>query len=377
MTSVSSHHRLDRMTPRAPWLGPEQGKRRGNWHGWVASLLLHALGIWMASLLVASLRLAPQPDPFRWNVAVTEPSLSPQSTERVAQPIQPITPDRPAAAPTPSTHAVRPSPTPAPNTTLAKVQEPVQAPMPPSNTPTQPVRQQQVETVSPPPAVPATQPMAMQSTPPPTAAPVERTETHVADPIQAAVAPPLQEPKAPIASVQPTPTPAPSAPPTPIMSEPEVTATAPPATTAVADAAPVAPNLSQAGLVQPTTAAASPSAPDQVASLPPTDQPVSSPVPAPKADYSWLAQSLLTTVTDNLRYPTDARLNRWEGKVVVKLIVTANGDIESVSLARSSGHDSLDKEALALLQRLSPLRLDRPLGKDRVTLQIPIRYSLR
>lgn len=239
--------------------------------------------------------------------------------------------------------------------------------MPPSTTPTQPVRQQTVEPVSPPPAVPDTQLMAMQSTPPPTAAPVERTETHVAEPTQAAVAPPLQEPKTPIAS----------APPTPIIREPEVTPTAPPATAAVADAAPVAANLSQAELVQPTTAAAPSSAPDQVASLPPTDQPVSSTVPAPKADYSWLAQSLLATVSDNLRYPTEARLNRWEGKVVVKLMVTANGDIESVSIARSSGHDSLDKEALALLQRLSPLRLDRPLGKDRVTLQIPIRYSLR
>lgn len=90
-----------------------------------------------------------------------------------------------------------------------------------------------------------------------------------------------------------------------------------------------------------------------------------------------MAQSLLGLVSDNLRYPADARLNRWEGKVVVKLTVTASGEIENATIVRSSGHETLDKEALALLQRLSPLRLDRPLGKDRIALQIPIRYSLR
>ncbi len=81
-------------------------------------------------------------------------------------------------------------------------------------------------------------------------------------------------------------------------------------------------------------------------------------------------------IAESIRYPAEARLNQWQGKVVVQVIITANGDIESVKIVQSSGFDILDQEALALLQRLSPLKLDRPLGKERIPLQIPIRYAL-
>ncbi|GKS57412.1 hypothetical protein YTPLAS18_09390 [Nitrospira sp.] len=82
-------------------------------------------------------------------------------------------------------------------------------------------------------------------------------------------------------------------------------------------------------------------------------------------------------ISETIRYPAEARLKDWQGKVVVKLVVTNNGTIEDLTIVKSSGYPILDEEAVALLQRLSPLKLERPLGKERISLQVPIRYSLK
>lgn len=82
-------------------------------------------------------------------------------------------------------------------------------------------------------------------------------------------------------------------------------------------------------------------------------------------------------IAEAIRYPVEARLNQWQGKVIVKVVIAQNGEIESVTIVQSSGYEVLDQEALALLRRLSPLTLNRPLGKERIPLQVPIRYSLK
>jgi protein TonB len=99
--------------------------------------------------------------------------------------------------------------------------------------------------------------------------------------------------------------------------------------------------------------------------------------PQGKVDYSWLAQDLMSRIEQTIRYPTEARLNQWQGKVVVKVIVRADGEIESLKIVQTSGHPVLDEEALALLRRISPLKLNQPLGKDRIPVQVPIRYFLK
>lgn len=96
-----------------------------------------------------------------------------------------------------------------------------------------------------------------------------------------------------------------------------------------------------------------------------------------KADYTWLAQDLLSTLEQLITYPVTARLNRWEGKVVVKVMVLESGEIESLKVVQSSGHPILDEDALQLLRRVSPLKLKQALGKPRVPLLVPVRYTLK
>ncbi len=78
-----------------------------------------------------------------------------------------------------------------------------------------------------------------------------------------------------------------------------------------------------------------------------------------------------------IRYPAEARLTQAEGTVIVKIVVNDTGEIESLKIVQSSGHALLDEEALALLRRISPIKLREPLGKTSVALKQPIRYSLK
>ncbi len=55
----------------------------------------------------------------------------------------------------------------------------------------------------------------------------------------------------------------------------------------------------------------------------------------------------------NMRYPEDAKQKGISGRVVVKFIVRANGNIDSVRIQRSL-YPSVDKEALRLVNSMPP-----------------------
>jgi len=99
--------------------------------------------------------------------------------------------------------------------------------------------------------------------------------------------------------------------------------------------------------------------------------------PAPQRDYGWLADLLWNRIEELKHYPTVARLNNWEGKVVLKFVVTADGTVENLEVVESSGHAVLDEAAMDTIRRASPLPLKHELGKPRVTFQFPISYMLR
>jgi protein TonB len=96
-----------------------------------------------------------------------------------------------------------------------------------------------------------------------------------------------------------------------------------------------------------------------------------------KADYSWLAQELLSRLERSKRYPYAARMNRWEGRVVVQAVVRDDGQVVSLRIAESSGHAILDNDAMELIRRISPLHLKHPLGQAQVALLVPVGYSLQ
>jgi protein TonB len=95
-----------------------------------------------------------------------------------------------------------------------------------------------------------------------------------------------------------------------------------------------------------------------------------------QADYGWLRNALWGRIEELKRYPTQARANHWEGKVVVKAVIRDDGTVADLMIAESSGQPILDQEALAVMMKASPLILKHPLGKPSITMLIPISYRL-
>lgn len=102
----------------------------------------------------------------------------------------------------------------------------------------------------------------------------------------------------------------------------------------------------------------------------------SSPAPVVKVDHGWLAELLRRRLAEIKRYPSTARLNGDEGKVVLRAVIRADGHLSEVKVHRSSGHEALDNAALESIRLVCPLHMHQPLGTSEVAVYIPIVYSL-
>jgi periplasmic protein TonB len=329
--------------------------------GWIASLILHGTLVFGAFVFTQQIRLAPQLTPFKWNVAMV-------TSEQRSMP-----------TPSPVTSADHAPPTTKPTAATPQVQ--AQAVQPVSPTRPEPAKVEPVQPLT-----------SIVSTPPPPTQPEQRPAVaKPAPPVQAIVAAPtpieavVQEPAAarPLDSPsQPAPTepaslsanrepakhietspathetftpPSPDSTPAPV-SEP--TMTAPPSQ----------PHNAQS---TPSETTSSTTAEPQIAALAPT--PSTAP---PRPDYGWLSDTILRRVEELKRYPPDARLDRAEGKVVLKAVIRADGSVDDVEVYQSSGYRSLDQAAVELMKRAAPIQLPRPLGKAKMTVKIPMSYRL-
>ena len=95
-----------------------------------------------------------------------------------------------------------------------------------------------------------------------------------------------------------------------------------------------------------------------------------------RPDYGWLTQTLWQRIEELKRYPTRARMNRWQGTVVVRAVINEDGSFGALVMEKSSGHEDLDQDALRLLQQAGPLPMQQALGKAHLTIRIPISYTL-
>lgn len=50
-------------------------------------------------------------------------------------------------------------------------------------------------------------------------------------------------------------------------------------------------------------------------------------------------------------YPSEARLNKWQGRVIVRVLVEASGRVADAQVAKSSGYNELDQAAEEVLYR--------------------------
>lgn len=96
-----------------------------------------------------------------------------------------------------------------------------------------------------------------------------------------------------------------------------------------------------------------------------------------QANWSSL---LLQRLERYKRYPAQAVRQQARGVVSINVTLDRAGQVLNVTLAKSSGFPSLDREALALPARatpLPPLPDDMAQGKSQITVMLPIRFDLR
>ncbi len=300
--------------------------------GWGLSLALHLAAVGAGLSLMTGLQAPPVPEPFQWNVSLVQPSPKPE--QQGGKPDAPREMERLAEAPAPAPQAVEPPETaPVVRREAPPIErpEPVQAPAPAPVQPPQPVVENRPE--------PATSPQ--EPSPIPERKPVERVpavaQAHQRMPpsdLQATAKPPL-----PASVDTPRPMPAQEAPPQASRLE---TASIQEAPTDPAPAAPASPAPS-----------------------------------AQKRDYGWLAEALWKRIEQLKQYPVTARLNRWEGKVILRAVIQDDGNLADLKVAKSSGYEVLDQDALEILKKTAPIKLTQPLGRPQIVIHVPISYQLK
>lgn len=95
-----------------------------------------------------------------------------------------------------------------------------------------------------------------------------------------------------------------------------------------------------------------------------------------RTDNRWLAESLWRRVAELKRYPSIARLNGQEGKVILKAVIRSDGQLADVVVQQSSGYSALDAAAIEAVKLACPLHMKHAIGKPQIVVSLPIVYSL-
>jgi protein TonB len=326
--------------------------------GWAVSVFVHSLALTVTFGLMAQVKPVVPKEAFQWDVSLVEPQNQETGQAEIIPTQEPATPTARPANPAPTqpqqahvvtqnvqTHEV----TPVVQREIRQVIEtsqPIQetAPVQMRTEAVTPIREQQpvevqqttqaiVESVA-----PVVQHEMVTTASATTAAPVQQTVTQPATtessnhPIEAV---PIET-----AAVTRDPDPSP----------------------------PSAPAIPAGNDAKPTESVVRDSAPQVAMATRPT--------PAAKADYGWLAESLRRRLAEIKRYPSAARLNGWEGKVVLRAVIRADGQLSEVRVHRSSGHEVLDNAAMEAIRLVCPLHMTNEMAVAEVAVYVPIVYSL-
>jgi protein TonB len=103
--------------------------------------------------------------------------------------------------------------------------------------------------------------------------------------------------------------------------------------------------------------------------------------PGSDADTGTLAQyrlALIGAARRYKRYPAQAMDKGWQGKVEIRLVVGANGTIQSSLVKASSGYEILDNQALDMVKKAKPLTpIPAALRGREFTVDIPVIFDLQ
>ncbi len=293
-----------------------QSPKEAHAQGWLVSVLLHGTVAFTTILLMKQATIMPKDEAFKWNVAMVS-SAQPTASSSIPGQAQSVQSTTSASPP------------------RFRRSSPPQA-FAPLTTPSSPEQMSTTGVAQP------SSPQLTTSSPP---------TTHTIQPVE----PIRHETVAPIASV----------------AEsggrqdetPMAVSTSTTTETGLASA--------QSAILEQTIQSEEASAQTQVAAISPTP----SNAPA-KRDYGWLSEAILRRVEELKRYPASARVDRAEGKVVVRAVINEDGNLGEVEVFQSSGYSTLDKAAVETLRQAAPFHLSHPLGQPRMTIKIPMSYRL-
>lgn len=295
--------------------------------GWAVSLVLHGLLLSALLPLFRSLPITIAPQPFRWDVTLV------QGTQPVDDSMPaPVAEDRNPIASTETSPPLASAAsrfedgvaftelvgTDSARPTVPTVTEPPPTNLIPSDAPTDISLARQESTASPRPLVdkPAPQNPAPQ-------------ETDVG--LARSIEPPIHQADSPTAAEPISPAP----------------------TAVVANGMPAAPEQHPVPAA-PVTAAAS---------------------AEPRPDYGWLQRAVLERLEELKRSSRPFLADSTRLKVLVKAVVSNEGELMEVSVAKSSGFERIDQEAISLVQRAFPMHFDRSLDRPQIVMRIPITYA--
>ena len=77
------------------------------------------------------------------------------------------------------------------------------------------------------------------------------------------------------------------------------------------------------------------------------------------------------------RYPAKAMENGWQGRVVVRMVIGANGMLVSTSVKTSSGYEILDNQALDMLKKgKTTVPIPASLRGREFAIDVPVIFNL-
>lgn len=199
------------------------------------------------------------------------------------------------------------------------------------------------------------------------------TQTPV-KPLTAKLELPSSVPAAPVVPVPPPPLPAP-----PPQVKPQPAPVPAKLSSPAAARAEAAVEENAPGVVSPPQPAAAPSAPaPQPQAAPPAPELSVRPLDAEEAgsrDQYRLA--LISAARRYKRYPAQAMQNGWTGRVEIRLVIGANGLIQSAAIKTSTGFSLLDDTALDMIKKAKPLTQIPPALRGReFIIDVPVIFDL-
>ncbi len=136
-----------------------------------------------------------------------------------------------------------------------------------------------------------------------------------------------------------------------------------------------APTVAQAPIDAPVVPSEAVAAP--VVSQPAPVVPVSRPVAADPGALAAYGRNLAGAVAAHQRYPRLAQVRQWQGTALLQLELAADGQLASVRVLSSSGHEILDRQAIDMVRAAVPLPpLPASLAGRSLTVDVPVVFRL-